>query len=360
MGKIRVGIVGVGGIARGIHIPGYQQSEDSVITAICDTDDEALKIAAELCKIPPERCFKDYKDLMACAEVDAVDICTPNSLHCLMAQEAIAQGKPFSVEKPVGMDYKETLALYENAEKNKIPAVVTFTWRYRPYVRYIKHIVESGEIGKLYHIYIRCIKNSALIPGRKLEWRFEQSMAGTGVLGDLASHMFDITRFIGEEFKSVTADMGIIVKERQKLDSNEIGEVTTDDWCNILARMQSGVNATYQISRCATTIGDWIQVELYGEHGMLNYSYWDGEQTLEVNLSGSSRFKSGKQTLIPPAEFQANQSQAFIDYLNDKNDGLTALLADGLKCQSVLDAALKSYELGKWVDIAEIEKLGGK
>ena len=93
---------------------------------------------------------------------------------------------------------------------------------------------------------------------------------------------------------------------------------------------------------------------------MLNYSYWDGEQTLEVNLSGSSRFKSGKQTLIPPAEFQANQSQAFIDYLNDKNDGLTALLADGLKCQSVLDAALKSYELGKWVDIAEIEKLGGK
>ncbi len=355
MEKIRVGIIGVGGIARMIHIPGYQKSQDSIITAICDTDDETLAKAAKLYNIPEKRCFKDYRDIIACDEVDAVDICTPNYLHCRIANEAIAHGKPFSVEKPVGMDYKETLDLYENAKRSNVPAVVCFSWRYRPYVRYMKNIVDSGEIGDLYHVYIRCIKNSGLIPGRKLEWRFDKDLAATGVLGDLSSHMFDITRFLGEEFKSVVADMGILVKERQRINSDEIGEVTTDDWCNILAKMESGTNITYQISRCATTIDDWIQVELYGKNGILLYKYWNGDQTIEIDVK-----KSGRQTLVPPPEFQAEQSQAFIDHINGKNDGLTALLEDGVKCQSVLDAALKSHETGRWVDIFEITQQGEK
>lgn len=358
MDKIRIGIVGVGSIALGHHIPGYLQSQDCVVTAICDIDNEALEKGASLCNLPPERCFRDYMELIACSEVDAIDICTPNYLHCPIGHEAIRHGKPFSVEKPVGIDYKETLALYEYAEKEKVPAVVTFSWRYRPYIRYLKHIVDSGELGKLYHIYIRWVKNTGLIPGRKLEWRFDKSLAGSGVLGDLGSHLFDFTRFIGEEFESVTADLGIEIKKRQKLGSDEIGEVTTDDWCNILAKMKSGVHATYQISRCVTTIPEWINVELYGENGMLNYSYKDGKHTLEVNFKNSITFKGGKQSLTPPPEFEASQSQAFLDYLKGRNDNLTSLLVDGLKSQSVIDAALKSYELGKWIDIAEIEKRG--
>ena len=70
--KIRVGIVGVGGIANGVHIPGYLQSQNSIITAICDIDKGALEGAAKRCNVSSEFCFSDYKELIACKEVDVV------------------------------------------------------------------------------------------------------------------------------------------------------------------------------------------------------------------------------------------------------------------------------------------------
>lgn len=353
--KIRVGIVGLGGIAYGAHIPGYLNSPNSVITALCDPNPEALEKSAQRCNVPAERCFKDYRELIACNEVDAIDICTPNHLHCIIAEEAIRHKKPFSVEKPVGLNYSEAKRVGDMAEREGVVGMVCFSWRYRPYIRYMRSLIYEGKIGDLYHIYIRCIKDSGLIPRRKLEWRFDKTQAGTGVLGDLASHMFDITRFIGQEFKSLAADAGIIVKQRQKLNSKGIAEVTTDDWCNILATMESGVNATYQISRCATTQKDFIQVELYGEKGMLLYTFNSnsGKQTLELSLAGDNT--SGERNLlVPPESFSAVQSQAFINMINDADDGLSSTIEDGVICQRVLDAALKAVETKRWVNISEI------
>ncbi len=355
MEKIRVGIIGMGSIATYTHIPSYQKTPDSIVTAVCDTNDELLQRAARICGLPPERCFKRYQDLIDCNEVDVVDICTPNYIHCEIASEAIRQGKPFSVEKPLGMNYKETAALYQEAVNAGIPGVISFSWRYRPYIRFMKWIVDKGELGELYHIYVRCIKSSGLIPGRKLEWRFIREMAGTGVLGDLASHMFDMVRFLGEEFKSVSADTGIIIKERQKINSDEVGLVTTDDWCNILANMESGANATFQISRCATNISDWIQVELYGSKGSLSYCYKDGDQSLEICTGEIDTIGAGKHFIKPPKTFDAVQSQAFINVVRGKDDGLSATIKDGVICQRILDATLKAAETKRWVDISEIQ-----
>lgn len=354
--KIRVGIVGVGGIANGVHIPGYLQSPDCVITALCDIDANALERGAKRCNVPAERCFKDYRDLIACDEVDAIDICTPNYIHCQIAEEAIRHKKPFSVEKPMGMNYSETKRIYELAEREEIPNMICFSWRYRPYIRYMRSLIYDGMIGDLYHIYIRCIKDSGLIPGRKLEWRFDKTLAGSGVLGDLASHMFDITRFIGQEFKSISADAGIILRQRKRLDSDEFGEVTTDDWCNILATMENGINATYQISRFATTIKDLIQVELYGKKGMMLYTYNGntGKQTLEVSMVGDDPAKE-RGFLVPPESFNAVQSQAFINIVNGKDDGLSSTIKEGIICQRVIDATLKAIETKQWINISEIK-----
>ena len=253
----------------------------------------------------------------------------------------------------MGINYDETKRVYEFAQRENVPGMICFTWRFRPYIRYMKSLIEKGKIGNLYHIYIRCIKNSGLIPGRRLEWRFDKTQAGTGVLGDLASHMFDITRFLGQEFESISADAGIIVKQRRKLDSDEIAEVTTDDWCNILARMESGLNVTYQISRCATNIQDCIQVELYGKNGMMIYTYNNGKQKLEFSEAGDN---SGERTiLVPPASFNAVQSQGFINIVNEEDDGLSPHIKDGIICQRVLDATLRSVETKRWVATAEIK-----
>ncbi|MCL2517688.1 MAG: Gfo/Idh/MocA family oxidoreductase [Oscillospiraceae bacterium] len=350
--KVRIGIIGFGGIARGAHLPGYKKCADEVeITAVCDIDDNALAAAATACNLPQDRLFKNYKNLIACAFVDAVDICTPNYVHCEIATDAVNAGKPFSVEKPVGINYDEVLALYNKAQNAGIPAFVCFTWRYRQYIRYIKSIIDKGVIGKLYHVYIRCIKESGLWKGRKLEWRFDKDKAGSGVLGDLGSHMIDITRFLGEEFESVCANSGTIVPTRQKIGSDEngkadYGEVTTDDWCNIIGMLKSGASVTIALSRCANTIEDLIEFELYGEKGAIKYTYMNGAQSIEYSTPENKR-----QILVPPESFSANQSKSYIDLINGKVDAYTSQLIHGLECQKVIDAALKSTVTGGFVKI---------
>ncbi len=354
MNQTRIGMVGVGGIAKGVHIPGYQAAIGGKVTALCDISDIALDQGAEICSLDKSQCYTDYLDLIASEDVDAVDICTPNNLHCTIAEEAIRKGKPFSVEKPMGLSHAETARIHDLAQKAGVVGHVCFSWRYRPYIRYMKWLISQGVCGKLYHGYIRCIKDSGLWPGRKLEWRFDKKQAGTGVLGDLASHMYDLTRFItGEEFTGISAQTGIWIKSRQKLDSDDFAEVTTDDWCNALVDMRSGLNVTYQISRCATTIGDSVGIELYGSNGMLRYMNHSGQQTLEICSGEVDMTGQGSHFVVPPARFNASQSQAFINLVQDIDDGLSATLADGVICQKVIDATEKAAASKRWISISE-------
>ncbi|MDD2418637.1 MAG: Gfo/Idh/MocA family oxidoreductase [Oscillospiraceae bacterium] len=354
--KIRIGIVGFGGIARGAHLPGYVACKDDVeVVAVCDIDDNALAIAAEKCGLPQERLFHDYKDLISSNFVDAVDICTPNYIHCEIANEVLKAGKPFSVEKPAGINYREVLSLYNNVKKANVPAFVCFSWRYKPYTRYIKHLIDRGEIGNLYHIYVRCIKNSGLWEGRRLEWRFDKEKAGTGVLGDLGSHMIDITRFFGEEFESVFAQSGIIVKKRQKIGSDEIAEVTTDDWCNIAGKLKSNIGVTIAVSRCATTIDDLIEFELFGDNGTIKYTYLNRTQNIEICVGKTDMEGNGRHNIVPPQSFHANQSKSFVDLVNGKIDAYTAQLIQGVECQKVLEAAELSINTGRSIKISELE-----
>ncbi len=352
MKKVKIGIVGVGKIITDwAHLPQYKQLGDICeISAICDIDKEKLARVGDELGIPAERRFTDYKELIACDDVDAIDIATWNSVHCEIAMEAVKASKTFSVEKPVGMNYKEVCTLNEAAKASKVENFVCLSWRYRKYPRYMKYLIENGQLGKLYHIYVRCIKDSGLWEGRKREWRFDSKRAGSGVLCDLGSHMIDMVHFWGEEFTEVFANSGIFINERPSEETGEMLPVDTDDWCNITAKLQSEASCTIQLSRCATTVPDIVEFELYGEKGKIIFSHYQGIQSLEF-----TDVKTGKKELLePPAEFDAIQSRSFVDLANGIEDEYTAKLSHGLQCQAVIDAALISTKENRVVSIKEI------
>lgn len=353
MSKVRVGIIGTGNIAMyWAHVPSYKTVENCEITAICDIDEAKLRKSGEELGIPVERQFTDYRDLIACEDVDVVDICTWNSVHCEIAEAAAKAGKTFSIEKPIGMNYKEAHHLAKVAEEEGVGSFVCLSWRYRPFTRYMKYLISNDKVGRMYHIYVRCIKDSGLWEGRKREWRFDFSRAGSGVLGDLGSHMFDIVRFWGQEFKEVYATTGLFIKERQSEETDEILKVDTDDWCNIVAKLESDVSCTVQLSRCASSLSDLIQFEVFGEKGRLVYTYLNGEQSIEFTDAKTKE----TEKLTPPEEFAAEQSGSFIDMVNGVEDEYTAKINHGLECQAVIDAALISSIENRPVTIAEIKK----
>jgi len=354
MKKIRLGLIGCGGIMNSSHIPGYLKCEDCEVTAICDISEAALKKTGDRLNVPEEHRYKDYKDLLACGIIDAVDIATSNDVHVPIAIAALEAGFPVSVEKPIGMNFEESLALEKKSKETGLPVFICFSWRYRDFPRYMKYLIDNGEIGDLYHIYIKCVKNSGLWVGRRLEWRFQEERASSGVLCDLGSHMFDMIRFFGEEFKNVYCDRDTVVRRRQLIDSDEWGDVTTDDWANVICRLRSGVGATVTLSRTVTSESDCIEFYVVGSKGALRFNYSAGKQNLYA-CTGEDVKKFEFKELTVPEEFKTGgQSRSYLDLLQGHPDEYAATISEGLYSQAAVDAAKLSSQVGRAISIDEL------
>ena len=349
MEALKIGIIGCGGISA-THIDGLKKAKDGVITALCDINPERLKAKGDMLGIPEERRFSDYRDLIACPEVDAVEICTPNYLHVPMAKAVIEAGKPVNVEKPLSCTMADVHELTEALEKNPQPNMMCFSYRFRPAVRFAKYILDKGMLGDITTVNVEYLKDSAYMPGRKLEWRFDKEKAGTGVLGDLGVHLIDMTRYLVGDFKAVSARKAVVVKERQKEDSEEIGTVTTDDYCMFLADLEGGATASFVVTRCAHGQKNTIKYDIFGTKGVISFNLND-PSVLGVCLGEIDLKAGGLHTVKVPAEFNASQEQAFIDIALGRYKEEPADIKEGVRCQKILDAISKSSDENRWIEI---------
>ncbi|MBR5446695.1 MAG: Gfo/Idh/MocA family oxidoreductase [Clostridia bacterium] len=347
MKEFRIGLIGCGGIS-GTHLPQIEKAEGGVIHALCDIHPGRLKAAGDRYGVPEERRFTDWHDLIALETVDAVDICTPNNLHVPMAMASVDAGKPFCVEKPLGVNYAETAELLRRTEEKNIPAMICFSYRFMPAVRYARHLVEEGVLGNVINIYAQYLKSSAYMPGRRLDWRFDKDIARYGVSGDLGVHILDLTTFLAGDLTGLFAQIGTAVPFRKREDSEEIAPVTTDDWCHFLARFSGGASATFSITRAAYGNRNHIMVDIYGEKGALRFDL-DNNQKLEFHRPGTD--ENSMEELTVPEEFRAGQQQCFINLLHGKKDPYLPTLADGVRMQKMLDAIMESAEKNAWIDI---------
>ena len=94
-----------------------------------------MKAAQALYGIDDAHCFTDFKDLINCPEVDAVDICTPNYLHFPVAKYAIEAGKPYNLEKPVGVNAEEANTLAEMTKEKGLAHMVCFSYGFKAAAR---------------------------------------------------------------------------------------------------------------------------------------------------------------------------------------------------------------------------------
>lgn len=349
---IGIGIIGCGGIANGRHITELLEIPECKITALCDIDEVALKKTAERIGIDEEHCYKDYKKLVECKEVDAVEICTPNYLHIPMAEYAVSKDKPVNVEKPLALCVDDTQKLMSAIVEKNVANMMCFSYRFFPAVRYAKHLLDNRHIGKIVGVNVEYLKSSAFMKNRRLDWRFVKQYAGTGVLGDLGVHLIDMSQFLIGDFKSVSALTGIVVKQRMRLDRDELADVETDDYCNFIASLEdrySGedVPATYIITRCARGHENTIKYDIFGTDGVITFDL-NNPEMLGINTGDAA---ADIQYVRVPDEFSIKQEQMFVDMLLGKPCVHLPTIADGIKCQNIIDSILLSAETKRMVEI---------
>lgn len=341
MGKFRVGIIGLGGMAQS-HIRGLQAIDSFEIMAICDIVEEKCKAVGDQLTISIENQYIDFRKLIDSGKVDAVISATPNNVHAEILSYCIEKNMPILAEKPFTLNYKEALELAEKYERNPIPCMVGFSYRYTPAFRYVKSLVESGKIGNVRSFSIQYLQGWGSPHFQTpYVWRFNSEITGTGVLGDLGSHMIDMAHFLFGSFEEVSAQMESLITKRKKEKSEELEEFKIDDFASFQARMSNGLVGTFQTTRNALGSGNQHEVSIYGDRGTLHASTNDEGNIHWIYIDEETN-KIVEDKVAVPDSVKQTEWEEFAQMLNGKtNEGFPDFYA-GLENQKVLEAIIQS------------------
>jgi predicted dehydrogenase len=354
---LRVAVIGTGAIARLRHLPAFKKAEGlglAELVAVCDAVGPSAESAARDFEIAVWG--TDYRTVVAREDVDVVSVATPNVYHEEIAIAALQAGKHVMCEKPLAMDYPGAVRMVEVARRSGRRTAVNFRYRWVPAARFLFDLVRDGEIGSIRHVYMNYLNGSRTNPDTPMRWRLSRAQAGSGVLGDLGSHMIDMAHVLAGPVRRVSAHLRTFTAERP-LEGGGRAPVDVDDACTLILEFASGAQGVINASGCAPGRGNHQRVELYGTGGAAIYEIerWDrGGDHLKVCLGpGQARLTAFADAPVPIEHAESSPLDPFVDFVRAIGEGRDAWVTfeDALRAQEVLEAAERSAREGRWVDL---------
>ncbi|MFF3238372.1 Gfo/Idh/MocA family protein [Micromonospora sp. NPDC002931] len=360
---------------------------------ICGRD--AGKVADAADRLGWEAYTTDWRDLIARDDIDVVDVCTPGDSHAEIALAALAAGKHVLCEKPLANTVAEARAMAAaaaTARASGVRSMCGFNYRRVPAVTMMRQLVADGRLGVIRHVRATYLQDWIVDPQFPLVWRLQRDRAGSGALGDIGAHIIDLTQYVtGQRISGVSAVTETFVKERPlpggssglaatadggAVDGNSAdghrpatGTVTVDDAAVFVARLDGGALATYEASRFATGRKNALRVEINGSLGTVAF---DLERLNELEFYDATRpaAEQGFSRILvtegdhpymsawwPPGHIIGyehsftHQMRDFVEAVATGADPAPSF-ADGLQVQLVLDAVVRSAELGSsWTEV---------
>jgi len=270
--QINYGLAGLGTIAK-THLLGLRNLPLLNVPVKFTVDLKALYSThpEENLEIAKSCGFSEVVDsmekLVHIEDLDVVDICTPNFLHCQQASLAAQAGKHIYCEKPLANNSDETKLMTQEARKANIINQVAFVMRFNPAVAAAHTAIKQGVIGRPYAFRGELLHSSYLTAEKTMTWRLEKDKSGGGALADLGIHLIDLVRFLLGEIRSVSCVTDTIVKERKTF-QGELQQVDVDDWASLNLQVEGSIRGTIEASRLAVG-NDANRMWIYGDKGSL-------------------------------------------------------------------------------------------
>lgn len=187
--KVRIGIVGLGAVARNTHIPALRLIKDVEIVSGAERNSERRKRVEQLFSL--SKTYDNYEEMYKANNLDAVYICLPNSLHFDATMKALENGLHVLCEKPVGVSSKEVEEMLDVAKRNNLIFMSGYKWRFAKNFLKAKEIIESGILGKI--IQVQAV---FMTPGPYLSWDPKSDWylreEGHGALYDIGCHIVNL------------------------------------------------------------------------------------------------------------------------------------------------------------------------
>lgn len=216
----------------------------------------------------------DWLTVVNRPDIDIVDVCTPGHLHADIAIAALAAGKHVLTEKPLASRLSEAERMTDAASAARAKgtrSMVGFNYRRVPALAAAREIVQSGRIGTVRHMRVSFLQDWLVDDEAPMSWRLRKEIAGSGVLGDLGSHLVDQVQFLlGEPVTTVSGHLRTMVTERSGPEGRE--PVTVDDAFWATAFTKTGVGVSIEASRMATGKKASLDVEIFGSAGGIRFN----------------------------------------------------------------------------------------
>ncbi|GIN56045.1 oxidoreductase [Lederbergia ruris] len=196
--KLKVAIVGCGGIANGKHMPSLSKLEQVEMVAFCDIVVEKAEEAAAKFGVEGAKVYEDYKELLADSSIDIVHVCTPNSSHAEISIAALESGKHVMCEKPMAKTSEEAKQMVEAAKRTGKKLTIGYNNRFRPDSLHLHNVCTRGDLGEVYYAKAHAIRRRA-VP----TWGvfLDEEKQGGGPLIDIGTHALDLTLWMMDNYK---------------------------------------------------------------------------------------------------------------------------------------------------------------
>lgn len=149
MKTLKLGVIGCGGIAQHAHLPAILRIREYDLVGVSDPYEEVARKVARLSGLAESAGRADHHELLANAEIEAVCICAPTTLHADLVVEALEAGKHVLVEKPMAVTCAEAERMIAAADKSGRTLMVAYNHTYDPAAKELKRIIHSGELGEI-------------------------------------------------------------------------------------------------------------------------------------------------------------------------------------------------------------------
>ena len=193
MAPLKIGFIGSGMIS-GIHCDAIAGGSAAEVVAFSDTNPEAMAKLAEKTGVPADRCYVDYRDMLA-TDLDAVMVCVPNFLHAEATLSALAAGKHVLCEKPMATNASDARAMAAAAKAASKVLQIAMVQRFDQQAQVAKQMIDAGDLGEIYHVRSVMFRRRG-IPGLG-RWFTTKAKSGGGCLADVGVHWMDLSLHLG-------------------------------------------------------------------------------------------------------------------------------------------------------------------
>ena len=364
--KLRIGIIGCGGIARA-HLNSYKQMPDVEIVAGCDLIPGK---AAEFFRAGGVEGVKtDYashKEMLNddSLALDAVSVCTYNRQHREPTIMALKKGIHVLLEKPMCVTTEEAIEIMKAEKASGKVLSIGFQPRLDDNMKKIKQIVDSGVLGKIYYIQTGGGRRRG-IPTPYGTTFIEKNTGGLGALGDIGCYSLDmVLNAIGyPKPLTVSGYKSDFFGTREDYCGYKVPEYAkkfgVDDFAAAFIRLEGDIVLDFRIAWAMNmdTPGDTIILGTEGGLRIPSTECWNGTvggaMKIYHEVAGSQ-----VETEIPiikakdgaPSLFD-KKIRSFLDAIIDPSKGAPVPSSQILYNQAIIDGIAKSAELGREVEI---------